>query len=304
VNALAFALLCLIWSTTWAAIRVSEAGFTPLWAAAIRFAIAFAVLWLISLRDRTRRRRLGWLLPVAGLVNAVSYSLIYVAERRIAGGTAAVLGATNPFFVLAAAAALGYERVTLRKVAGLAIGFSGVVFLFRAGLTTSHATALAMLEVLFAAAILWPTYSVLLRRASDEGFSSAAATRGFLGWTALFLSLGALLVEGRPSLPSALAPWTALLYLALVGSALAWSLFNHLLGVLSLSLLSTMLFIEPAGALGVDRLLGEKTAEPAAWIGAALVLCGVLLTAVGQAKNPFAAAEASNLNRVGRDLGT
>jgi drug/metabolite transporter (DMT)-like permease len=188
---------------------------------------------------------------------------------------------------LAAAAAFGYERVTFRKVAGLAIGFSGVVFLFRTGITRSHATALAMLEVLFAAAVLWPTYSVLLRRASDQGFSSAAATRGFLGWTALFLSIGALVLEGLPRLPSAFAPWTALLYLAVVGSALAWSLFNHLLRVMSLSVLSTMLFIEPAGALGVDRLLGEKSTEPAAWVGAALVLCGVLLTAVGQATKPI-----------------
>ena len=282
--ALLFALLCLIWSTTWAAIRVCEAGFTPLWAAAVRFGIASVVLWLISLRHRDDHRPLGWLLPLAGLVNAVSYGLIYVAERHIAGGTAAVLGATNPFFVLAAAAAMGYEQVSLRKVAGLAVGFCGVVFLFRAGLSASHATALAMLEVLFAAAILWPIYTVLLRRLSDEGLSSAAATRGFLSWTALFLLLGALLFEGRPSLPSALAPWTALLYLALVGSALAWSLFNYLLRVLALSVLSTMLFIEPAGALGVDRLLGEKTVEPAAWIGAALVLGGVLLTAVGQAR--------------------
>ena len=289
--ALFFALLCLIWSTTWAAIRVCETGFTPLWAAAIRFAIASAILWLISLRNRVDRRPLGWLMPLAGLANAASYALIYVAERHIAGGAAAVLGATNPFFVLAAAAALGYERISLRKVAGLAGGFSGVVFLFWSGLTNSHATALAMLEVLFAAAILWPTYSVLLRRASDQGFSSVAATRGFLSWTALFLLLGALLFEGRPSLPSALAPWTALLYLALVGSALAWSLFNHLLRVLSLSVISTMLFIEPAGALGVDRLLGEKAAAPVGWIGAALVLCGVLLTAVGQARRPLAAAE-------------
>jgi drug/metabolite transporter (DMT)-like permease len=274
--------LCLIWSTTWAAIRVCEAGFTPLWAAAIRFAIASAILWLISLRDRGDRRPLGLLMPLAGLANAVSYALIYVAERHIAGGTAAVLGATNPFFVLAAAAALGYERISLRKVAGLAVGFSGVVFLFWSGLTASRVTALAMLEVLFAAAILWPAYSVLLRRASDQGFSSAAATRGFLGWTALFLLLGALFVEGRPSLPSAASPWAALLYLALVGSALAWSLFNYLLRVLALSVLSTMLFIEPAGALGVDWLLGEKSAKPVAWLGAALVLCGVLLTAVSQ----------------------
>jgi drug/metabolite transporter (DMT)-like permease len=266
-------------------------GFTPLWAAAIRFAIASALLWLISLRNRPEHRPVGWTMPLAGLANAASYGLIYLAERHIAGGTAAVLAATNPFFVLAAAVAFGYERISFRKLAGLAVGFSGVLFLFRAGLSASHTTAFAMLEILFSAAILWPTYSVLLRRASDQGLSSAAATRGFLGWTTLFLLLGAVAFEGRPSLSSIPAPWTALLYLALVGSALAWSVFNHLLRVMSLSAISTMLFIEPAGALGVDWLLGEKAIDPAAWIGAALVLGGVLLTAVGQGRTPSVTAK-------------
>ncbi len=290
--ALLFALLCLIWSTTWAAIRVCEQGFSPLWGAALRFLLASAILAGLGVARGARSPRprgARWGLPLAGLVNAVSYGLIYLAERRIPGGTAAVLGATNPFFVLAASAALGYERATLHKVAGLAVSFFGVVFLFHDGLSISEARALAMAEVLCAAAFLWPTYTFLLRRAGDAGVTPEAATRGFLGWTALFLTFGALVFEGRPTFSPAPAPVVGLLYLAVIGSALAWSLFNHLLRVLPLSVLSTMLFIEPALALGVDWLLGEQAPRPAAFAGAMFVLGGVALVALGQARAPLAA---------------
>jgi len=277
-----FAILCFIWSTTWAAIRVCEQGFTPLWAATLRFVLAGAILsaWALARRSRDFAMLRRWELVLAGAVNALSYSLLYLAEQHISGGTAAVLAATNPFFVLGVAAALGYEKASLRKLAGMAVGFLGVVFLFRSGLRASGSTALAMTEVLFAASILWPTYTLLLRRVGDAGVTSRIATLGFIVWTALFLALGALLFEGRPHWPAATAPWTALLYLAVIGSALAWSLYNHLLRVLSLSVMSTLLFIEPAGALGVDWLLGEKAPGAAAWLGAAMVLAGVALVAL------------------------
>ncbi len=279
-----FAILCLIWSTTWAAIRVCEQGFTPLWAATGRFVLAGVILLALALRSRDLAKLRRWELVLAGAVNALSYSLLYLAERDISGGTAAVLAATNPFFILGVAVALGHEKASLRKLAGMVVGFLGVVFLFRSGLLASRSTALAMTEVLFAASILWPTYTLLLRRVGDAGVTPQIATLGFIVWTALFLILGALLFEGRPHWPTATAPWAALVYLAVMGSAVAWSLFNHLLRLLSLSVMSTLLFIEPTGALGVDWLLGEKAPGAAAWLGAVLVLGGVALVAIAGAR--------------------
>jgi drug/metabolite transporter (DMT)-like permease len=278
---LLFALLCLIWSTTWAAIRVCEQGFSPLWAASLRFVAAALILTGITWRGLAGRPRIaGWLLPLAGATNALSYALIFLAEQHITGGAAAVLGATNPFFVLGAAAAFGYERVSTRKVFGLVVGFAGVLLLVGAGLGTNKTTAI--LEVLFSVAILWPTYTVLLRRVGDGGWGALQITGSFIRWTALWLVVGTLLFEREPHFAPTGASVGALAYLALVGTVLAWAVYNFLLQKLPMTVLSTMLFIEPAMALVVDWLLGERLPTPLSWAGSALVLVGVTLTAVGK----------------------
>jgi drug/metabolite transporter (DMT)-like permease len=283
LDALLFALLCLIWSTTWAAIRVCEQGFSPLWAAALRFALAALILAPMALKGgRANPRIAWWILPLAGLANALSYGLIFTAEREITGGTTAVLVATNPFFMLGAAVALGYERASVRKVVGLIVGFAGVFVMVGAGLSGGRTMATAMLQVLLAAAALWPTYTVLMRRAGDGGWKPLQIAARFILWTAVFQLSGAALIEGKPQVTLTWPAVGALVYLALVGTVLAWSLYTHLLSRLSMTVLSTMTFIQPAGALGIDWLLGERVPGHATQIGAGLILAGVILSAVGR----------------------
>ncbi len=285
---LLFALLCVIWSTTWVAIRVCDQGFPPLWAAAMRFLLSAFVLLAVSRRGLPRPPIAPWILPLAGLANAVSYGLLFVAEREITGGMAAVLAATNPFFLLGVAVTFGYERASIRKVLGLTVGIVGVALLVGSGVSVGQTRVIAMLEVLLPAAILWPTYTILMRRAVDGGWTPSQVTLSFVLWTTAFLVPGALLFEGRPPHASTPAAIGALVYLALVGTVIAWSLYIYLLRRLQMTVLSTLLFIEPAGALSIDWLLGERTPDRFAWLGAVMILVGVLFSAVGRAGTEIA----------------
>jgi len=281
VDALLFLLLCLIWSTTWAAIRVCEQGVPPLWAAALRFAISALVLVVANRKVIAGPPRIAsWILPLAGLVNALSYGLLFVAEKEITGGTAAVLAATNPFVTLGAAVLAGYERASVRKVVGLTVGFLGVLLVVGVGVGRGKETMIAMLEVLCAAAVLWPAYTILMRRAGDAGWRPSRIATSFIIWTAVFLKLAAAVTEPRPKLAPSGAAIGALVYLALVGTVLGWSLYIYLLSRLPMTVLSTLLFIEPAAALGIDWLLGERPPGNAARVGAALILVGVALSIV------------------------
>jgi len=280
----AFALLCLIWSTTWAAIRICEQGFSPLWGAAGRFCLASAIVvpvaLVVSLRRPVKAKRGGWwMLAASGGVNALSYGLIYVAEQRITGGTAAVLASAHPFFATTAAVLLGYEALRLRRMAGLVLGAAGVVTLMWGGLRADRGTALSMGEVLFAAGLLWPAYTVLLRGAGDRGIPVLQVTAGFLGFTAIGLVAGAAVVEGVPHPHPTVRAVGALVYLALVGSVAAWGVFNWLIRRMAISLLSTLVFVEPAMALGVDWLVGERAPGLTALLGILLILAGVVLVA-------------------------
>jgi uncharacterized membrane protein YhaH (DUF805 family) len=138
-----------------------------------------------------------------------------------------VLVATNPFFMLGAAVALGYERASVRKVVGLMVGFVGVFVMVGAGLSGGRTLVVAMLQVLFAAAVLWPTYTVLMRRAGDSGWKPLQIAARFILWTAVFLVIGAALIEGKPLVTLSRPAVGALIYLAFVGTVIAWSLYTY-----------------------------------------------------------------------------
>ncbi|MBZ0089542.1 MAG: EamA family transporter, partial [Thermoanaerobaculia bacterium] len=130
-----FAILTLVWGTTWAAIRVALEGIPPLTGVAVRFAFAGAVLLIVARarglvlgRDPIERRL--W------VVNAVctfagSYGIVYWAEQWVPSGLAAVLFATMPIWVVL----LGWlllpgERVGPGRLAAVLIGFAGVAVIF------------------------------------------------------------------------------------------------------------------------------------------------------------------------------
>ncbi len=279
-----FAALCVVWSTTWAAIRICERGYPPLWGAAGRFVLAAALIgavWAVRRRVAAPARAIA-LVAAAGLVNALSYGLIYLAERRLTGGAAALLAAAHPFFALGAAVALGYERLRFGRSLGLLVGLAGVGLLV-GGLRAGAGSASAAGLLLFAAAVLWPTYTVLLRRAGELGMSLFEQTAVFVAVTAVALCLGALALEGAPHANPTAAATLSLVYLALVGTLGAWGLYGHLLRRLPMSVLATMVFIEPALAVAIDWLLGEPAPGRRAAFGGALVLAGVLLSGRGPA---------------------
>jgi len=285
VVVLGFLVLCLCWSTTWQAIRYCLEGYPPLLGAALRFAIATVLLltWL-GIRRRTLRlpggRRQHLALLVAGLVNGLGYACVYLAEQTLTGGTAAVICASSPLFTLLLARLFGLEPLLPQRLLGMALGLGGVSVLFADGLELGGGHFHAMVLAGVAAAVLWPLYGALLKR-SAQNLPPLVTTCYFLFYTALTLVVLSLARgEVLPSLRA--APWTAhvgLLYLAIVGSVLAWSIYLWLLQRLELSVLSTLGLIQPVMAVAIDLLLGAAQLRLRGYLGASLVLIGMALSA-------------------------
>ncbi len=101
---LAWLTLCVVWSSTWLAIKIGLRDLPPISFVAIRFLIAIGVLLAVSI-GRTRllpRRRSDYtVLAITGiLMFAVNYTLLFWAELHVSSGLAAVLQATIPIFGL------------------------------------------------------------------------------------------------------------------------------------------------------------------------------------------------------------
>src|ERR1700720_4024675 len=130
----AYAVLCIVWSSTWLAIKVGLRDLPPISFVAIRFLIAIVVLVAVSL-GRVR------LLPARGadylllastgvLMFAVNYGLLFWAELHVSSGLAAVLQATIPIFgMLSAHLMLPDEPLQLHKLLGALLALGGVAMI-------------------------------------------------------------------------------------------------------------------------------------------------------------------------------
>ena len=277
---MAWLTLCVVWSSTWLAIKVGLRDLPPISFVGIRFLIAIVVLVAVSI-GRTRllplRRNDYAVLAITGiLMFAVNYTLLFWAELHVSSGLAAVLQATIPIFgMIFAHWMLPDEPLRLQKLAGAIIALSGVTVICSRLLGFNGPLA------------FWGGVGVVIGAASAafanvwvKARSIQLAPAMLAAWQMIFgiaplLVLG-LAVDGNP----ARFHWTAtalfcLLYLAVIGSALTFLLLYWLLPRLTVAQLQSISLITPPGAVMLGWLLGGETFPASSLFGAAFVLAGV-----------------------------
>src|SRR3954469_24421594 len=129
--AAAFVALCLIWSSTWLAIKFGLRDLPPVSFVAIRFIIAVAVLLAISIgrvpllpKGRGDFKLLAW---TGVLMFAINYALLFWAELYVSSGLSAVLQATIPIFgMVFAHFIIPSEPLRAPRIAGALLAIGGV----------------------------------------------------------------------------------------------------------------------------------------------------------------------------------
>ncbi len=278
--AAAFVALCVIWSSTWLAIKWGLEDLPPISFAALRFVIAIIALLAVSLGrvPLLPRNRADWvLLGFTGvLMFAVNYGLLFWGELHVSSGLAAVLQAIIPVAGMVFAHwLLPNEPMRWQRVGGAVLAVGGVALI--CGRLLDHGgivTFWAGLAIVLGGAGAAFSNVLLKRRALELAPAMIAAWQMIFG-TVPLLSLG-LVHDGNPLRFhwSALAI-VCLLYLAIVGSALAFLLLYWLLPRMPVNNLQTISLITPPGAVAIGWLLGGETFTLWSLVGGALVLAGV-----------------------------
>jgi drug/metabolite transporter (DMT)-like permease len=272
--------LCVVWSSTWLAIKIGLRDLPPISFVAIRFLIAIIVLLAVSigrthLLPRTRSDYI--VLAVTGvLMFALNYTLLFWAELHVSSGLAAVLQATIPIFGMVFAHwMLPDEPLHLPKVAGAIVALGGVTVICARLLDFNGSLAFwgGVGVVVGAASAAFA--NVLVKARSMQLAPSMLAAWQMIFGTAPLLLLG-WATDGNP----VRFHWTAsslfcLLYLAVIGSALTFLLLYWLLPRLTVAQLQSISLITPPGAVMLGWLLGGETFPLSSLLGAVLVLFGV-----------------------------
>lgn len=277
---IAFLIVSTVWGSTWLAIKIGLATVPPFLAAGVRFIVAAGVL-LVIIRftgaEISRHHDARRVYLTLGLLSfTLPFALVYWGQQFIPTGLSSILFGAYPFWVaLFSRLWLPGERLDLFKIAGILIGFAGLVTVFSSDTHWSDPNAFRGMAAILGSTMLQGFSLVMVKR---YGQAVSPFAMNFVGMSiggTLLLTLSAI-VE-----PVASATWTfpavaSVLYLAAIGSVLTFVSYYWLLKRIDAVYLSLTSFINPIVAVILGSLVLDETLGASVLFGAALVLTGIL----------------------------
>jgi drug/metabolite transporter (DMT)-like permease len=270
--------LCFIWGSTWLVIKVSLEVVPPFFGAALRFALAAAILFGLARLNGVRPLRSlrgHAALLVVGVGTGVSYGAVYWGEQYITSGLSAVLFATHPLFVMILAhAIIATEPLTARKALGGVLGFAGVVLIFETDLQFTHPLGVTAALVTLLSPLTAATSNVCIKRWAHH-IHPYNLTALPMGYAAVLLAAVALATENVSAVSWTAGAVAAIVYLAIFGSVAAFVMLYTLLKHIPVSLLALVSYGFPVVAVLLGFAILGETLEPQALAGAAAIVAGV-----------------------------
>lgn len=271
-----YAAMCAIWGTTWLAIKIGLRDLPPVTGAGVRFVLAAVFLWALSrFVPGPRGAAPPWrtIVVLAATLFGGNYALTYYAETGLASGLVAVLFGTLPFFVFAIGALRLGERVGVMTVAGALLALAGVAAISIG--SEMHGSLPYVLAILGAAAISAYATVELKKFAASDPFRTLPPAMLLAGLT---MTVAGAAFEhpdwARGTSPSSIG---AILYLAVLGSAVAFYLNHWLLQRLETWVVGLSTLVIPVIAVAAGALLGGEAFGIKELGGAAMVIAGVWL---------------------------
>lgn len=276
-----------LWSTTFLGIAIALRGLPPFLLGGMRYVAAALILAAVALALRQARpswREAAGSALLGLFFVAVGNGALTWAQQWVATGTAALLGAIGPLFLLVAEALVpGGERPTRRGAAGVLLGFGGVALLVGPTLSAGSTGAIAGQAVLVASAAIGCVGLLVAKRVPTPGSWLWHSAVMMLSGGATLLALGAAAGEPARVVWGAVPgqAWLGLAYLVVFGSCLGFSAFSWLTQHARPALVSTISYVIPVTATLLGAVVLHEAVTPAIVMAAALIVGSVALVATG-----------------------
>jgi drug/metabolite transporter (DMT)-like permease len=281
----AWIVVCLVWGTTYLAIRVAIESLPPLLMAGIRWITAGSILLLFfTLRGGAPLAGQARLpLAVRGvLLIAIGNGAVVWAEQTVPSGLTSVFVSIAPFWLVGIDALLGAgDALATRQWGGLLLGFVGIVMLVSPefGSDVAGSSFLRGFIATQLACAAWALGSIYARRSAWTTRDAAEPTAP--AWEMLYggLALCAAGLLSGERLGAAITPRSAVAfgYLTVFGSIVAFSAYRYALRHLPVATISLYVYVNTVIAVMLGTLLLD---EPFSWrmgVGAGVVLAGIAL---------------------------
>jgi drug/metabolite transporter (DMT)-like permease len=288
-DAVLFGVVALAWGLNYLFVRLGLTLAPPLWLAALRSGVGAAVVlgFLAGQGDwRTLDRRNARDALAIGVPNtAVFFGLWFVAASTIPPGQTAVLVYTFPLWVTLLSGPLLRAAPTVGQWIAVGGGFLGVVLVAEPWLGGAAALAPTPVAELLVGSFSWALGTIAFKRRFSAPKAVAANGLQLVGGTAALLLVTPVAEGGYVPPPS----WVLLgvvLWLGVIGTALAYSIWFRLLSRLPASTLSGYTFLVPLVALAASAVLLGERLRLLQLVGVAAVLLAIVGNAWGSPQRP------------------
>lgn len=275
--------MAICWGGAFVAGRVAATEVPPAMAALLRFVVATAALLTIAFTVERGLPRLAarqWLVvTLMGATGVVIFNLCFMyGLARAPASRGALIMALNPALTLLGAIAFLGEEVTRDKVLGIVIALAGVIVVLGHGNPANvlRGSVGAGDLLLFGCPLSWAAYSLIGKHALP-GLSAVAVTTYAALIGTVLLAIVTVAVGDFAWPVASWRAWTAIWFVGLFGTALAFLLFYR--GVRTIGPARTAVFINlvPVVAVLLGVLLLGEALEASMIAGGVLVVAGVLL---------------------------
>jgi drug/metabolite transporter (DMT)-like permease len=296
---LAYSAIYILWGGSFLGIREVVAVLPPFFAAGFRFFFAglFLLLYAAVASKESREghsiTRQQWLgAALLGLIMFVGdYACLFWAEQRISSGIASVISATIPVCIFTGEVFLLHtQRITAKSLAGIMLGFLGVVVLTWQSMQAGSSGLPAGMFVAFAGVICWSAGTLLSRRLTLP--ASRVVSAGWQMWTGgVMLFLVAAATGELRRLPPAHLAFSprvvgSMTYLIVAASIVAFTSYVWLLGHEPMGRVASYAYVNPVVALALGAWLASERLSVLQVAGSGLVVVGVFATLTGKAPVP------------------
>jgi drug/metabolite transporter (DMT)-like permease len=282
IDWLLFVLLGFVWGSSYLFIKIGvDAGLPPLTLVMLRLLLSFALLAVVVgiAREPLPRdlRTYGHLIVMSVFSIVVPFSLITWAEQSVDSSLAAIINGAVPLFVIPIAATfLPAERLSLNRVAGVALGFIGVAILVGFDPANIASGGLAPQLALVAATASYAVGGVYARR-NIHGLRPMIPAVFQVGFALVIVAVAAFTFERPLAISFRPDVLFAIVWLGLLGSGLAYLLFFRILERWGATRTSMVAYLLPVFGIILGVAVLAEPIEAGILVGAAMVIGGIAL---------------------------
>lgn len=294
IDTVLLVLVAAVWGFNFVVIKIGIANFPPIFFSALRF--LFAALPLVFFLPRPA---VPWrlILGIGFVLGVVKFSFLFIGmDVGLSAGLASLLLQSQAFFTVILAALLYGDRPRPVQVAGILVAFAGMAVI---ATTVDGGFTYAGLALVLAAGVAWAFSNLLMRKVGKVDMLS------LMVWVSLVppipLAIISLTTEGLGRDIAALTAMSwqglgAVAYIAYIATVFGFGIWGYMIRKHGVSTVAPFSLLVPVFGMSSSALVLGESFGPARIAGAAFVVCGLVLTALGprlidHARRPLPAAQ-------------